>query len=120
VIVAVALAVLLEFDVDVALIVHVSFVAGAVNRPALVIEPHVADHLTDWFAVNCALPIACSETLVGVTVNAPVAATEPVNVTLWGLFDAESVKLRIAVRVPVAVGLKTTDAAQLACKSHTQ
>lgn len=49
--------------------VQVSVAAGAVNSPLLVIEPHVADHVTAWFAVNCAVPIPCSETLVGETVT---------------------------------------------------
>ena len=38
----------------------------------------------------------------------------PVSATDWGLLDAVSVKLRVADRAPVAVGLKTTVAVQLA------
>ena len=45
--------VLLELAVDVALIVQLVFVAGAVNSPALVIEPQLVDHVTPVFAVNC-------------------------------------------------------------------
>jgi hypothetical protein len=37
----------------------------------------------------------------------------PINATACGLFVAESVKLRVALRLPAAVGLKTTLAAQL-------
>jgi hypothetical protein len=38
---------MLEFDVDVALIVHVPAVAGAVKRPPLVMLPHEAAQVTD-------------------------------------------------------------------------
>jgi hypothetical protein len=51
---AVAVAVLLEFVVDTALIVHVVVVAGAiaaavgaVKSPVLLMEPQVADQVTD-------------------------------------------------------------------------
>jgi hypothetical protein len=108
----VAVAVLLEFDVDVALIAHDVVDTGAVNSPELLIEPHVVDQVTDALAVNCCVPIACSETDEGVTVNCPAVTTDPDSATVCGLFVAESVKLNVAVRVPVAVGLNTTEAAQ--------
>src|SRR5690348_10418709 len=38
----------------------------------------------------------------------------PVSATCWGLFPASSLKLRVAVRVPEAVGLKRTVTVQLA------
>jgi hypothetical protein len=44
---AVALAVLLEFVVEVAFTVQVSLAAGAVYNPALLIDPQEADHVTD-------------------------------------------------------------------------
>ncbi len=51
--------------------------------------------------------------VVGLDVTLPVVPDpEPVSATLCGLFVAESVKLNVAVRVPVAVGLNTTDAVQ--------
>ena len=46
------------------------------------------------------------------TVNCPAVTTDPERATVCGLFVAESVKLNVAVRVPVAVGLNTTDAVQ--------
>lgn len=42
----------------------------------------------------------------------PVAAPVPVRATDWGLFVAESVKLSVALRAPLAVGLNTIDAVQ--------
>ena len=50
----------------------------------------------------------------GVTVRGPAVTTEPERATVCGLFVAESVKLNVAVRVPVAVGVNTTEAAQFA------
>jgi hypothetical protein len=53
--------------------------------------------------------------LVGVTVALPpeLEAPVPVRATVCGLFVAESVKLSVAVRAPVAVGLNTIEAAQV-------
>jgi hypothetical protein len=50
--------------------------------------------------------------VVGLTdaVPEPVEAPVPVRITSCGLLVAESVKLRVAVRAPAAVGLKTTEA----------
>jgi hypothetical protein len=50
---AVAVPVLLEFAVEVPLIVHVPATVGAVKRPLALIEPQVVDHVTAWLAVNC-------------------------------------------------------------------
>lgn len=69
-----AVAVLLELVVEVALIVHVSVATGAVNRPSLLIDPHEVDHVTAWLAENCAVAMACSETLAGLTVSVPELA----------------------------------------------
>jgi hypothetical protein len=41
------------------------------------------------------------------------AAPSPVNVTVWGLFQALSVMFRLPVRVPFAVGVKVTLIVQL-------
>jgi hypothetical protein len=55
------------------------------------------------------------ERLVGLILTAP---PEPVPVpdkaTVWGVFVAESLKFKVAVRVPLVVGAKTTFAVQLA------
>lgn len=40
-------------------------------------------------------------------------APVPVKATLWGLPVAESVKLSVAVRVPLAAGLNTTETVQV-------
>ena len=47
-----------------------------------------------------------------------VAVPVPVSATDCGLLLAESVKLRIALRVPAAVGLNTTLAEQLAAATR--
>jgi hypothetical protein len=53
--------------------------------------------------------------LVGLAVALPPVddTPVPVNATICGLFDEESVKVSVALRVPEAVGLKTTLAEQL-------
>ena len=57
---------------------------------------------------------------VGLTDALPevVATAVPVNATVCGVFIAESVKLSVALRVPAAVGLKTTEAEQLAAAAR--
>jgi hypothetical protein len=89
-------ALLLEFAVDVPLIVHVDVTAGAVYNPELLMEPHVADQVTDWLAVNCVCPIAWSAMVTGVIVNVPLAVPSPLSATVWGLLLAESPKFNVA------------------------
>jgi hypothetical protein len=110
----VALTALLEFVADVAVIVQGPAVTGAVNSPVVLIDPHEVVHFTDAFAVNCVVPIAVTETVVGVTVSCPAVTTEPESATVCGLPVPASTKFNVAVRVPDAVGLNTTDAVQLA------
>lgn len=57
---------LLALFVASAVIVHVPAVAGAVNRPAVPIDPHEVDQFTATFAVNCIVPIACTAAVDGV------------------------------------------------------
>jgi hypothetical protein len=50
---AAAVAVLVEFAVATALIVHVPTAVGAVNRPLVLMVPQEVDQVTAWLAVNC-------------------------------------------------------------------
>jgi hypothetical protein len=48
---------------------------GAVNTPALEIDPHEAVHATDWLAVNVCVFIACRFTAAGVIVIGEITVT---------------------------------------------
>lgn len=70
---------------------------------------------TCWGALL--LPTFCEPNvrLAGETVNAGVLeAPVPDSETVWGLFEAESVSVKVPVRVPAAVGVKVTLTVQLA------
>jgi hypothetical protein len=89
-------------------------VAGAVYNPVLLpIVPQVAVQVAPALAVNCTVPLTVTVGFVGEMVSV-VVPPAPESETFCGLFVAESVKLNVAVRVPVAVGLKTMDAVQFA------
>ena len=64
-------------------------------------DPHDADQVTDWFAVNCAVPIACSETLVGLIVSDPEPA---VTVTVVEAVCPPLVAVAFTVHEPVVAG----------------
>lgn len=76
----------------------------------LPIDPHVAVQLTVTLAENCTVPLIatvgfCGDIVIG---NVPV----PVSGTFCGLVLDVSVKANVAVRVPIAVGLKRIAAVQ--------
>jgi hypothetical protein len=76
------------------------------------------DSVTDCDALPDPTDVLANERLVGKTVALEAANPVPVRVTAWGLLVAESVKVRVAVRVPAAVGLNTTLAEQLAAAAR--
>ena len=78
----------------------------------LVIDPHEADHVTSVVAENCSASLTTTVGFVGSISNAVGVA--PDNATFCGLPLPESVNESVAVRVPLAVGLNTTLAEQLA------
>jgi hypothetical protein len=78
-----------------------------------VIDPQVADHVTSVVAENCSASFTVTLALVGAIVN-PDDGPDPDNETICGLPLPESANDSVAVRVPLAVGLKTTLAEQLA------
>lgn len=87
---------------------------GAVNRPDLLIVPHVAAHVTLAVAVNCSVALTSTVGLVGAmerVVTAPLP--DPERVAVCGLLPAESVNTRLAVRVPEADGVKVMVTEQL-------
>ena len=88
---AVAVAVKPVPSVAVAVTLHVFAELGAVNTPELVIDPHEADQVTGWLAVNVCVFKACRFTVGGVTV------TEVFTVTLV-----------LAVRALPSVAVATT------------
>src|SRR5215472_17384493 len=78
-------------------------------------EPGPFDSVTDCAALPVPTCVAANERLAGdADALAGIAPPVPERVTIWGLFVAESAKFRLAVRVPAAVGLKTSVAEQLA------
>ena len=78
-------------------------------------EPAPLVRVTVWGALLEATAVLANERLAGDTDAAlEVAAAVPESASDCGLLLAESVKLRIALRVPAAVGLNTTLAEQLA------
>lgn len=100
--------------VAVAFTVQEPVLAGAVYSPLLApTVPHVAVHVEGALAVNCRVPFTATDGFIGEIVRV-VDEPVPESATVCGLFVAESVKLRVAVRVPAAVGLNTIEAVQLA------
>jgi hypothetical protein len=97
--------------VSVAVTLHVPAVAGAVYWPVPApIEPHVAAHVTAVVAENCTVPFTATLGFAGEMEN-PAA---PERDTACGLFDAESVNIRLADRAPFAEGVNVTLTVQLA------
>jgi hypothetical protein len=78
----------------------------------LVIDPHDADQVTSMVAENCSASFTTTVGFIGSISNA--AGPDPESATACGLPLPESVNESVAVRVPLAVGLKTTFAEQLA------
>ena len=79
---------------------------GAVNRPVLLIVPHVAVHATLAFAENCNFAFTSTVGLVGAMERVVAALPDPDNITSWGLPLAESEIVSAAARAPAALGLK--------------
>ena|SRR5215472_5469728 len=67
-------------------------------------EPGPFDSVTDCDALPVPTDVAAKERLAGDADALAGVAPVPDRVTTWGLFVAESTKLRLAVRVPAAVG----------------
>jgi hypothetical protein len=99
--------------VPVAVTVQVSAVEGAVYRPALVIVPQVAVHVTLAFAENCSVAFTSTVGLVGAMERVVGVLADPERVAVCGLLPAESVNTRLAVRVPEADGVKVMVTEQL-------
>ena len=98
--------------VAVAFTVQEPVVAGAVNRPVVLIVPQVAVHVTAALAEKATVPFTDTDGVNGEIVR--VVAPVPVNETDCGLLLAPSVKRRVAERAPATVGLNITEAVQLA------
>ena len=79
----------------------------------LPIVPQLAVQLDGALAVNCNVLLTATVGFRGEIVSVEEVPL-PESATTCGLFAAESVKLRVALRVPQAVGLNTTEATQLA------
>ena len=97
----------------VAVTVHVPGEDGAVNKPALLMVPHVAVHATLAVAVNCSVAFTSTVGLVGAMERVVSALPDPERVAVCGLFPAESANTRLAVRVPEADGVKAMVTEQL-------
>jgi hypothetical protein len=84
----------------------------------LVMETAVAkplESVTDWAVLPEPVVVPAKVRLDGPADTLPAAAApSPLSATACGLLVSESVKLRVALRVPGAVGPKTTLAVQLA------
>ena len=80
----------------------------------LAIVPQDADHETPVVAENCRASLTTTVGLIGAIVNAEDEAVDPERVVFCGLLVPVSVKARVAVKVPDAVGLNTILAVQLA------
>jgi hypothetical protein len=80
----------------------------------LAIDPQDADHDTSVVAENCSASLTTTVGLIGAIVNAEDEAVDPESVAFCGLFVPVSVKPRVAVKLPDAVGLNTILAVQLA------
>ena len=76
--------------------------------------PHDADQETLAVAENCRASLTTTVGFVGRIENAADTALVPERDTFCGLLPAVSVNARVAIKVPAAVGLKTTFAEQLA------
>lgn len=99
--------------VPVAVTVHVPADEGAVNRPDLLMVPHVAVHVTFAFAANCSVAFTSTVGLVGAMERVVAAEADPESVAVCGLLTAESVNTRLAVRDPAADGVKVMVTEQL-------
>ena len=87
---------------------------GAVNRPDLLIVPHVAVQVTLAVTANCSVPFTTTVGLVGAIERTVTGMLpEPDNVTSCGLPLAESEIVNVAVRGPAALGLKRMPMVQL-------
>jgi hypothetical protein len=93
--------------------VQLPAVAGAVNKPAAVMVPHVVFHVTFAVAVNCSVAFTSTVGFVGAIESVDATATDPERDAVCGLVAALSVNTRLAVRVPEAEGVKVMVAEQL-------
>ena len=80
--------------------------------------PHDADQETLAVAENCRASLTTTVGFVGRIENAADVALDPERDTFCGLLPAVSVNARVAIKVPAAVGLKTTLAEQLAAAAR--
>jgi hypothetical protein len=87
---------------------------GAVNRPAAVIVPQVADQVTLTFAENCTVAFVTTVGFIGAMERGVASALlDPDNATWCGLPFAESEIVNVAARDPDAVGLNAMPIVQL-------
>jgi hypothetical protein len=86
---------------------------GAVNKPDLLIVPHVAVQVTLAFAENCSVAFTTTVGLVGAMERGAGTLPDPDNATVWGLPLAESEIVSAAARDPDAAGLKMMPIVQL-------
>jgi len=93
--------------------VHVPGEEGAVNRPDLLMVPHVAVQVTLAFAENCSVALTTTVGLVGAMERVDDAEADPERAAVCGLLPAESVNTRVAVRTPEAEGVKVMVTEQL-------
>ena len=98
--------------VAVAVTVQVPVVAGAVNKPLLLIVPQEAVHVTAALAEKAIVPLGATVGVKGDIVR--VVEPVPERDTVCGLLPAPSVNTSVAARDPATVGLNTTEAVQLA------
>ena len=99
--------------ISVAVTVHEPVFEGATKIPVvLVIDPQDADQVTSIVAENCNASLTITSGPVGSIANAE--GPEPESVTVCGLPVPESANDKVALRVPLAVGLNTTLAVQVA------
>jgi hypothetical protein len=93
--------------------VHVPGDDVAVNKPALLMVPHVAVQVTLVVAVNCSVPFTNTVGLVGAMERTDATLADPDRDAVCGLLPAESVNTRLAVRVPATDGVKVMVTEQL-------
>src|ERR1019366_2063487 len=84
----------------------------------MAIVPHDADQETLAVAENCRASLTTTVGFVGRIENAADVALDPERDRFWGLLPAVSVNARVAIKVPPAVGLKTTLAEQIAAAAR--
>jgi len=93
--------------IGVAFTAQLSATSGAVYNPALVTVPHVAAQVALALAVNCCVAPWLRVTVAGeMVIDVGALAPIPVREICCGLLVALSVIDRVAVRVPLPVGLK--------------